>query len=135
MARRSWPRSHGWRALPYGVELIVGLCERFWDDVHPLPRDGDAGYRAAPLAWLAGAYADVPAARVELFEGREGMRGTLAQRQAAQREAHAARARQDVPAAKREAATRAATAMNEAARAAAPRACNSNTPRSRPAAR
>jgi type VI secretion system protein ImpA len=116
----SWLHLYGWQALPYCFELLAELCERFWDDLHPLPRDGDNGYRAAPLAWLANAYADLLTARVELFEGRDEMRGTLAQWRAAQREALTARARQDVPAAKREAAERAASKMHEAARAASP---------------
>lgn len=113
----SWLHLYGWPALPHCFEMISGLCERFWDDLHPLPRDGDFGFRAAPLAWLASAYADLLSTRVELFGGREGLRGTLAQWHAAQREALAARARQDVPAAKREAAARALNVLHEAARA------------------
>ncbi|HVE08597.1 MAG TPA: type VI secretion system protein TssA [Paraburkholderia sp.] len=116
----SWLHLYGWQALPHCFALLTELCERFWDDLHPLPRDGDQGYRAAPLAWLGNAYADLLAARVELFEGRDEMRGTLAQWRAAQREALTARARQDVPAAKREAAERAAAKLTEAARAASP---------------
>jgi type VI secretion system protein ImpA len=116
----SWLHLYGWQALPQCFELIAQLCERFWDDLHPLPRDGDAGYRAAPLAWLANAYADLLAARAELFEGRDGVRGTLAQWRAARLESLAVQARQNVPAPKREAAAQALALMNEAARAASP---------------
>jgi type VI secretion system protein ImpA len=54
----AWLNRYGVPALPHCFQLIVGLCERYWDDLHPLPRDGDVGFRAAPLAWLAGAYPD-----------------------------------------------------------------------------
>jgi type VI secretion system protein ImpA len=116
----SWLHLYGWQALPRCFELLALLCERYWAELHPLPRDGDTGYRAAPFAWLATAYADVLAARAQLFEGREGMRGTLAQWHAAHREALALEARQNVPAAKREAAAHAIAVLNEAARAASP---------------
>lgn len=116
----SWLHRYGWVALPHCLELILGLCERYWDDLHPLPREGDFGYRAAPLSWLAGAYADVLSVRAELFTGRDGLRVTLAQWQAAQREALAVGARKDVPAAKREAAANALAALSEAARSTSP---------------
>ncbi|QCP53542.1 type VI secretion system protein TssA [Trinickia violacea] len=116
----AWLQRYGVPALPRCFELIAGLCERFWDGVHPLPRDGDAGFRAAPLAWLVTAYADLLSVQIELFEGRDGLRGTLAQWQAAQRAQLAASSRQNVPPAQREAATRTVTVLQEAARAASP---------------
>jgi type VI secretion system protein ImpA len=112
----SWLHRYGWTALPHCFELALGLCERYWEDLHPLPRDGDWGYRAAPLSWLVGAYADVLSVRCELFEGRSGLRVTLAQWQAAQREALLVAARKDVPAAKREAATSGMAALHDAVR-------------------
>jgi type VI secretion system protein ImpA len=116
----AWLNRYGIPALPHCFQLLTGLCERYWDDVHPLPRDGDLGFRAAPLAWLAGAYADLLSAQIELFEGRDGLRGTLSQWQSAQRAALAATARQDMPAAKKEAAARTAAVLKDAARAASP---------------
>ncbi len=86
----AWLNRYGVAALPHCFQLMVGLCERYWDDLHPLPRDGDQGFRAAPFAWLAGAYADLLSAQIELFEGRDGLRGTLAQWQSAQRAARRA---------------------------------------------
>jgi type VI secretion system protein ImpA len=112
----SWLHRYGWTALPHCFELVLGLCERYWDDLHPLPREGDWGYRAAPLSWLVGAYADVLSVRCELFEGRDGLRVTLAHWQAAQREALLVVARKDVPAAKREAATSGLAALHDAVR-------------------
>ena len=116
----AWLNRYGVPALPHCFQLIVGLCERYWDDLHPLPRDGDVGFRAAPLAWLAGAYADLLSAQIELFEGRDGLRGTLAQWQSAQRAALTATARQDVPAAKKQEAARVMAALQDAVRVASP---------------
>jgi len=76
----AWLNRYGLPALPHCFELIGGLCGRYWDDLHPMPRDADFGFRAAPLAWIANAYADQLSAQVELFEGRDGLRGTLAHR-------------------------------------------------------
>ncbi|MGF6238631.1 MULTISPECIES: type VI secretion system protein TssA [Paraburkholderia] len=116
----AWLNRYGVAALPHCFQLMVGLCERYWDDLHPLPRDGDQGFRAAPFAWLAGAYADLLSAQIELFEGRDGLRGTLAQWQSAQRATLTAAARQDVPAAKRQEAGRVMTALQDAVRATSP---------------
>jgi type VI secretion system protein ImpA len=116
----AWLNRYGVPALPYCFQLLTGMCERYWDDVHPLPRDGDLGFRAAPLGWLAGAYADLLSAQIELFDGPDGLRGTLAQWQSAQRESLAVEARKDVPAAKKDAAARTSAALKKAARAASP---------------
>lgn len=116
----AWLNRYGVPALPQCMQLMVGLCERYWDDLHPLPRDGDLGFRAAPLGWFAGAYADLLSTQIELFEGRDGLRGTLAQWQSAQRATLAATARQDVPAARREAAARTTAVLKEAVGAASP---------------
>jgi type VI secretion system protein ImpA len=116
----AWLNRYGLPALPHCFELIGGLCERYWDDLHPMPRDADLGFRAAPLAWIANAYADLLSAQVELFEGRDGLRGTLAQWQSAQHATLTANARKDVPAAQREAATRLSAALKDAARATSP---------------
>jgi type VI secretion system protein ImpA len=43
--------------LAFGLKLIHGLVERFWDTVYPELEDGDAEFRAKPLEWL-GAYFD-----------------------------------------------------------------------------
>jgi type VI secretion system protein ImpA len=116
----SWLHRFGLPALPACFELLVALCTRFWDDLHPLPRDGDLGFRAAPLAWLASAYTELLSARIELFDGPDGAQGTLAQWQAVRREALAVGDRQDVPAAKREEAKRTAARLREVARATSP---------------
>ncbi|NHZ66143.1 type VI secretion system protein TssA [Massilia genomosp. 1] len=33
------------------TQLLQGLCERFWDQLHPLPRNGDMEFRTAPFDW------------------------------------------------------------------------------------
>src|SRR6478672_8459970 len=43
---------HGFAGLRDGLSLIQGLCERFWDNVYPLPDEGDLEVRAAPLQGL-----------------------------------------------------------------------------------
>lgn len=46
---RARVRLDGVAALPEGLRLIEGLLARFWDDVHPLPDDGDAYARINAL--------------------------------------------------------------------------------------
>lgn len=52
-------RRNGIPGLSTGLNLVQGLLETFWDDVHPQADEGDLGIRAAPLAWI-GTYLDVP---------------------------------------------------------------------------
>jgi type VI secretion system protein ImpA len=42
----------GLAGLADGLELMLGLSNRYWDSVHPLPERGDLEFRAAPFAWL-----------------------------------------------------------------------------------
>lgn len=45
----------GFAGFREGLDLIRGLLEDFWDDVKPpLDDDGDVGFRASALAWVAG---------------------------------------------------------------------------------
>jgi type VI secretion system protein ImpA len=43
--------------LAFGLRLIHGLIERFWETLYPELEDGDAEFRAKPLEWL-GSYFD-----------------------------------------------------------------------------
>lgn len=45
---------HGFSALAPGLGMIAGLCEAFWDGLHPAIDDGDLTARVAPLEWLNG---------------------------------------------------------------------------------
>jgi type VI secretion system protein ImpA len=46
--------THGMRGLGDGFLLLAGLCERFWEHVHPLPENGEHALRSGNLAWLLG---------------------------------------------------------------------------------
>jgi type VI secretion system ImpA family protein len=118
----SWLHRYGCVALPACFELLSELCARYWDDIHPLPRDDDLGFRAAPLAWVAQQLPTLLGGRIALCAGPDGAALTLARWQGAQRDAVAMKDRKDVPAAKREEAARVAQALAQAAHAAAPAA-------------
>jgi len=45
-------RTSGFSGMRDGFKLIRQLCEQFWEQLHPLPEEGDLSIRAAPLAWL-----------------------------------------------------------------------------------
>lgn len=45
-------RTSGFAGLADGYRLVAGLCESYWDDLHPLPEDGDQEMRAGNLDWL-----------------------------------------------------------------------------------
>lgn len=54
-----WARAQvhleGARTLPASMRLVQGLLERYWDEVHPKPDDGDAYARVNALNDMAGA--------------------------------------------------------------------------------
>ncbi|MEP7300854.1 MAG: type VI secretion system protein TssA [Caldimonas sp.] len=59
---RARVRLDGAATLPEGLRLIEGLLGRFWDDLHPLPDDGDAYARVNALndmSTLAGLLGDL----------------------------------------------------------------------------
>lgn len=43
----------GFAGLDDGYRLLSGLCERWWDDLHPLAEDGDMDMRIGSVSWLA----------------------------------------------------------------------------------
>ncbi|SMH63018.1 type VI secretion system protein TssA [Azospirillum agricola] len=46
---------HGFAALAPTLRLLAGLCDAFWDGLHPeIDEDGDMAARVAPLEWLNG---------------------------------------------------------------------------------
>ena len=49
----AWLHRHGFAGAREGLRLLAGLCEVFWDDLHPqLEADGGFGGRAAPVEWI-----------------------------------------------------------------------------------
>jgi type VI secretion system ImpA family protein len=49
----AWIHLEGLPGAAAGISVLAALSESFWDTVHPLPQDGDLGYRLAPLEWVA----------------------------------------------------------------------------------
>ncbi|MDR7192627.1 type VI secretion system protein TssA [Luteimonas terrae] len=45
---------HGFAGLAAGYRLATALCDRYWDNLHPLPQDGDQEDRIGNLTWLVG---------------------------------------------------------------------------------
>ncbi|MEN5206796.1 type VI secretion system protein TssA [Stenotrophomonas terrae] len=45
-------QQEGFPGLAAGFRVTAGLCERYWDDVHPLAPDGDYEERIGNLSWL-----------------------------------------------------------------------------------
>ncbi|MFL6233724.1 MAG: type VI secretion system protein TssA [Thermoanaerobaculia bacterium] len=54
----AWIHLEGLPGAAAGLNLLAALCESFWETVHPLPQEGDAEYRYAPLEWVAGRLPD-----------------------------------------------------------------------------
>lgn len=46
-------KTAGLRGLGEGMQLIAGLCRRYWDAVYPLAEEGDQDLRIGKLRWLA----------------------------------------------------------------------------------
>ena len=49
----AWARLRGFEGLADGFDLTAGLVETYWDQLHPLPEDGDQEQRIGNLRWLA----------------------------------------------------------------------------------
>lgn len=45
-------RSAGYAGMRQGLALAAEVCERFWQDLHPLPEDGDPAERIGNLNWF-----------------------------------------------------------------------------------
>lgn len=49
----AWTRLHGFPGVEHGLRLVTGLCEDFWDDLHPRLTES-IEFRMAPVEWMAG---------------------------------------------------------------------------------
>ena len=65
----AWLHLEGLVGLARALALLVLLGERFSEQVHPVPEDGDTAYRAGPLQWLAQQYAETLRLQVPLLPG------------------------------------------------------------------
>ncbi len=48
----AWIRTHSWRGLCAGLQLLNGIAERFWRAAWPALDDDDADRRLAPFVWM-----------------------------------------------------------------------------------
>jgi type VI secretion system protein ImpA len=48
----AWIHLHGIPGVVRGLELLRGLCELYWEEIHPLPEGGDLEFRLSPLYWM-----------------------------------------------------------------------------------
>ncbi|QEL55947.1 type VI secretion system protein TssA [Chromobacterium paludis] len=64
----AWLHRRGLEGLRDALALLLRYCERYWDDVHPLPKDGDMSFRSGPLAWLIRVYAEVLETELPLLD-------------------------------------------------------------------
>lgn len=44
--------TQGYEGLNQGLQLCAGLCERYWDALHPQPEDGDMEQRIGNISWF-----------------------------------------------------------------------------------
>lgn len=60
-----------WDGMNNGLELILALCDKYWEDIYPVVEDGDYDYRMAPLASLVARLTDI-SFRIPLTISDEG---------------------------------------------------------------
>ncbi|WP_296218666.1 type VI secretion system protein TssA [Pseudomonas sp. UBA2684] len=68
----AWLQRNALEGLSQALSLIVGLCERYPEELHPLAEEGDQSWRVTPLDWLARRYAEVLHTRIPLFAASSG---------------------------------------------------------------
>lgn len=66
----AWIALHGLAGGMRATQLLQGLCERFWDGLHPLPRNGDMEFRTAPFDWADENWSTTLMLQVPLVRGR-----------------------------------------------------------------
>ncbi len=68
----AWLHRHGIPGFAQALALVVGLCERYPEHLHPQAEDGDQSWRVTPLDWLARQYAEILHTRTPLFGDHGG---------------------------------------------------------------
>ncbi len=68
----AWLHRHGQEGLQAALALLLGLCERYPEQVHPQAEQGDQSWRVTPVDWLVRRYAEVLHTRVPLFATGSG---------------------------------------------------------------
>lgn len=77
-------QTQGFVGLAQGYRLVAGLCDQYWDDVHPQIEDGDLEQRIGNLSWLL-AHSSNWLRKLPLVQAPQGRFG-LADFEAARRE-------------------------------------------------
>jgi len=81
----AWAQLRGFAGLADGLGLVEQLCLRHWDQLQPLPEDGEQEQRAGNLAWLLARVESLSQTAPQLSAGK---------RRIGLRQIEAARARQ-----------------------------------------
>jgi type VI secretion system protein ImpA len=68
--------TRGHEGLHQGLRLCTELCDRYWDDIHPLAEDGDMAQRAGNIAWLLQRLVHLTPTR-PITRGRQGAQWSL----------------------------------------------------------
>ena len=63
----AWLQRSGLDGVAPALALLAGLCERYPDELHPQPEDGDRSWRVAPLEWMVRRYGEIILTRSPLF--------------------------------------------------------------------
>lgn len=63
-------KTRHFEGMAAGFALLAGLCDRYWDVLHPVIEDGDVEQRVGNFAWLL-SRAAVLAKEIPLTQGRE----------------------------------------------------------------
>ncbi|NWL80857.1 type VI secretion system protein TssA [Pseudomonas taiwanensis] len=63
----AWLLRSGLDGLTPALGLLAGLCERYPEELHPQPEDGDRSWRVAPLEWMVRRYSEIVLTRCALF--------------------------------------------------------------------
>lgn len=77
----AWIALEGIQGGLRAMRLMNGLCQRYWDDVHPRPRGADFDFRTAPLNWADEYWSRAILMRIVLVAGTgaDGRSYTLSQ--------------------------------------------------------
>lgn len=94
----AWIAQHGTAGGLRATRLLQGMCERYWEHLHPLPRGGDVEFRTMPMEWADANWAAALHGRVVLVGGRDGDGHTLRAWQAALAADNDARKQDNAPA-------------------------------------
>lgn len=63
----AWLRRYGLDGCAPALRLLVALCERYPDELHPQPQDDDRSWRVPPLEWMVCHYSNLLLTQVPLF--------------------------------------------------------------------